>query len=702
IRQLPYWLKKVGDEIDINNQALVNKHGFEKAIDSPEWNATDRYKEAKKQHQEYLSNNPTPKAKVEPQGKGEVVPKIEDAFIPEGKVAKSAKDVNGAMVDAGFEALPEEQLAHYNNITKEATKEKITELMGDKETSDRIATGESPAPQDLSGADKQVLFNAVKKRALEEGDVETLRKLATSSLNTERSTAAQTLGASGWDNAFMEDPVKVMQDVAKTRSDLIEKTTGKKPTPNQAAEVEKLSKQLEEAQKKLDAYEAETEARSKVSAVDDIIKAKPEVAKYGSKNKIVTTERYDQIKAELRKQLGSQLSSGLDPTIGVKLSEIGTYHFEAGVRSFAKWSEKVIQDVGVWVNPHLKTMWGEIQKTFSKSSIESVSGKIKKSLTEGKDLSDIGKSVQELAKHFVSMGVKDRETLITEVHNVIKDIVPGITRRETMDAISGYGKYKLLSKDEIAVQLRDLKGQMQQVSKLEDLESRQPPQKTGVERRTPSDTERQLIKQVEEAKKKYGIQVVDKDTQLKSSLDSIKTRLTNQIADLESQIASRQKIVKDKSGVTYDAEANKLKTKRDALKVEFDKIFGKTQVTKEQKIRTAMESVAKSIIEYTRKIKEKDISPMTKRTKLTSPELESLRKVREGLKEELQSLRDIANPKKTPEQIALQSLKTRMKNETQKLTDKLKNLDFSKKERKSIPRDAEAERIKAEYDSIKE
>jgi hypothetical protein len=175
---------------------------------------------------------------------------------------------------------------------------------------------------------------------------------------------------------------------------------------------------------------------------------------------------------------------------------------------------------------------------------------------------------------------------------------------------------------------------MQQISKLEDLQNRQPPLKTGVERRIPSDEERRLIKQVEEAKRKYGIQSVDPATQLKSSLDSIKTRLTNQIADLESQIASREKIVKVKSKIAYDAEANALKAKRDSLKKQYDLIF-------------------------------------------------------EG-------------PKKTPEQIALQSLKTRLKNEETKLIDKLKNLDFSKKDKQVIELDPEAAKLKAAHERAKE
>ena len=492
--------------------------------------------------------------------------------------------------------------------------------------------------------------------------------------------------------------------------------------------------------------------------------------KYGSQNKIVTDLDYEATKAELRKQFGSQLSAGLDPTIAAKLGKIGVYHLEAGIREFGAWSKQIIVDVGEWAKPHLEEIYKAAQDTLDKETVSSISAKISKSLEGGKDFAEVGRYVQNLAKHYVSKGITDRNKLVEAVHASLKEIMPDITIRETADAISGYGKFKQLSKEEVSVKLRDIKGQLQQVSKLEDLQSKKPPLKTGMERRTPSDTERVLIKQVEEAKKKYGIQAVDKETQLKSSLDAIKTRLKNQIVDLGKQIEERKKIVKDKSSVAYDKEANALKAKRDKLKADFDKIFaeptksasqkhdiakknrlkkqietlekqiaarektvkdkmatvvdketydlqikldslksvadnifGNKELTTEQRVNAAIKAVEKSINEYNKKISNKDISPLTKkRAPLENEKLNKLQAERTELRKQLKELRDAANPKKTPDQIALQSLKSRLKNEAKKATEKLDNLDLAKAEKRNVPKDAEYEKLKLVRDQARE
>ncbi|TFH57916.1 MAG: hypothetical protein E4G90_11220 [Gemmatimonadales bacterium] len=108
-----------------------------------------------------------------------------------------------------------------------------------------------------------------------------------------------------------------------------------------------------------------------------------------------------------------------------------------------------------------------------------------------------------------------------------------------MDAISGYGQFRQLSKDEVSIRLRDLKGQMQQVAKLEDMFENNPPLKTGVERRLPSEEERKLIRLVNKSKNEFQIPSTDSLTQLQSSLDTMKRRMTNQIADYERKLAEK-------------------------------------------------------------------------------------------------------------------------------------------------------------------
>lgn len=193
---------------------------------------------------------------------------------------------------------------------------------------------------------------------------------------------------------------------------------------------------------------------------------------------------------------------------------------------------------------------------------------------EAKNRSPITKMtrvIQKLARNFVERGITDREALIDAVHKIVQDAFPEATRRQTMDAISGYGDFKQLSKDEISIQLRGMKGEMQQIAKLEDMGAGQPPLKTGLERRTPTDAERQLIKLVNDAKYRFQIPVQDPAVQLKSALDTLKTGLRNRIQELETKLAEGDFTTRKRRELVLDDEAQRLKAQYERTKAEFQR-----------------------------------------------------------------------------------------------------------------------------------
>lgn len=317
---------------------------------------------------------------------------------------------------------------------------------------------------------------------------------------------------------------------------------------------------------------------------------------------------------------------------------------------------------------------------------------------------NIGSEVTALARSFIAKGVIDPNELVDKVHEILKQSIPEITRSETMDAISGYGKYKQLSKNEIDIKLRDLKGQMQNLGKLEDMQQGQAPLKSGVERPKMSDEQRRLVQQVNEAKKKGGYDVKDPETQLKSALDSIKTHLKNQIADLEKQIATKEKIVREKGVSPSDAETVKLKAQRDALKVQFDEIFGKKALTDSQRISMANKLLDKQISTLESDLKEGKLYPDKKpSTTVSTPELELKRTKLDELKAQREELRDIANPKLSPEEKSLASYKARTMAKIAELQAKIDNGDFSKVTKEQKPRayDDEAATLKADLERVK-
>jgi hypothetical protein len=240
------------------------------------------------------------------------------------------------------------------------------------------------------------------------------------------------------------------------------------------------------------------------------------------------------------------------------------------------------------------------------------------------------------------------------------------------------------------------------VAKLEDIQARAPLKKTGVERRTPTDEERRLIQQVNEAKRRFGVVTTDPARQLKSALDAIKTRLTHQIADLGHQIATGTKTVRDKTRTAYDAEANKLKAERDLLKRQFDAIFGNPELTPEQRLAMAMRTVEGQIGIYEARIKSGDVSPLRGESKVPkSAALEALKARRAALKAEWEELRDLSDPGRR-ERLELSSLKARMTAATARYQERLAAGDFSARPKKVYTLDAEALKLKAKLEMAKQ
>lgn len=391
----------------------------------------------------------------------------------------------------------------------------------------------------------------------------------------------------------------------------------------------------------------------------------------------------------------------LHDRINTLQKQLDEHEAAAASRKADTASEQAVKDI----NAEVETERKQSKKGSTPDTPEDVAKRIKARADAGSTPPELTGLIQKLAKAFVRRGIKERVPLVDAVHDVIKGIFPAMDWRQTMDAISGYGDFKQLSKDQIAVQLRDLKGQMQQASKLLDMFEKEPPSKTGFERRTPSDTERRMIQQVNEAKKRFGINTTDPAAQLKTALASLKTRLRNQIADYEEQIASKEKFVKEHAPVPEDAESKALLEQRDKLKAEFDQIFGEREISDEQRVKNALASLDRQSAEIERQLKEGDIFRGKQPSKTPStPELEAARAKRDALKLEREYLRESIQPtpRSTPEERSLKALKTRLANRTVELRDKLAKGDFSKRPRPTVQLDAEAMRLKAENQKAKD
>ena len=277
---------------------------------------------------------------------------------------------------------------------------------------------------------------------------------------------------------------------------------------------------------------------------------------------------------------------------------------ELGVNSFVEFMANVRRDIGTISDDQVKVFrdaWDEVK---SEGAIESPLG-------EDPEKSEIGARARQLMEAAVESGIgtltinKDgtttfegTEEVVDAVHEVLSEEVPGITRDDTMQAVSQYGEFQPLNMADTKVKVRAIRGQVRQALKLQDLrnaialskqwlaEGVEPgvvasrlrdkkllPKATGRQQTTPDSIERALIAEVNELKKNLPVPAESGVGQLKSALATAKTTIRNRIADLEKEIADREKIVKEHTPLEADAELLDLRKKRDSLLEEHNKIF---------------------------------------------------------------------------------------------------------------------------------
>lgn len=305
---------------------------------------------------------------------------------------------------------------------------------------------------------------------------------------------------------------------------------------------------------------------------------------------------------------------------------------EAGAAGAEAASEEAFKEIKKKATPGKEKDLSAERDRLSKALEERVK--------DGDKPEDLKDFVQRLALNFVRSGVNGREALIDAVHGVLSGKIPNIERSQTRDLISGYGEFRPLDKEPAKVTLRGLKGEMQQLGKIEDMQKKVAPKKTGMERREITDEERRLQKEVNELKKKGGFTVTDPATQLKTAMEAIKTRLRNEIRDLDAAMATQERIPGKKSSIEYDAEAAALKAQRDAKRAQYDELFPKEQLTQEQQLTRTGAALDRSITQLEADLKAGKLYGETG-PKLTSPQIEAKLARLAALREERQTLRDL-------------------------------------------------------------
>jgi hypothetical protein len=397
--------------------------------------------------------------------------------------------------------------------------------------------------------------------------------------------------------------------------------------------------------------------------------------------------------------------AGVDPVQLVDEAIVLADHLARGVTAVAEWTELMVKEFGEGIRQHLDAIHVQAQQRLTDAKKEMARESVRKAKPESE--AGMGRAVRLLSEMLMAEGITEREALVDAVHEELKAVIPEITRREVMDLISGYGQFSPLTTDEQKLRLGEIRGELQQIAKLQDMEKGLAPLKTGKERQKLSDEGRALQKRVNEERKRLGIVATDPKRQLAGFLDGMKTRFRNQIADMERQIEARELDVKTKTKVKDDAELKELRRRRDETLKVFNEVFnppkqepGKREV---QRARALERFLEKDLADLKRRVGEGDTSPRKKGKKgLITPKIKRLRAERDAVTAELKVLREAQKPKPDPIEVATQQHIARRLRRIAEMQAQMKlgELPQKRKPREIREADPKVVQLTAEFEAV--
>ena len=346
-------------------------------------------------------------------------------------------------------------------------------------------------------------------------------------------------------------------------------------------------------------------------------------------------------------------------------------------------------------------------------AVKSIENKMETGKVES--LADLQDPIQKLALYFEQKSISEndgksvltRDELVDSVHGVIKTVMPDVTPNEVRDAITGYGRATYPSQEAAKVALRQHKSELLKVAPLETIQKNieelkakgasaakelESTKHTGYQRDEIHAKARDLTKELQSAMKEQdklmkelGIETGDPAMRLKTALDAKKTRLRNQIDDINQAIKDQRELSRNKGVTVDDDEIRALTIQRDIRLSEYKEVFPDKPMTPEQRNEIAVKAAERNLAAWEERaaqarkgiFKAKDPIeklPETKRMAL-------LRRETGALKAEVAYWKELAHPKATPEERRLAAWKTRTEKTTAELERRIAEKDFSKKPR---------------------
>lgn len=164
---------------------------------------------------------------------------------PTPKTSGSALKSESRAVEKGLTDEFAGKAQYLSGSYKDEASKAVQLVKDDPQKALDIATGKVPGDNTIH---EVAVSKALENKALQEGDTDTLLKLAQSSRHSDTSEAAQRLGAEGYD-ATPSSPVKAIASVQKARTDAFESKTGVTATKAVSSEAKAIKANVSKVSK---------------------------------------------------------------------------------------------------------------------------------------------------------------------------------------------------------------------------------------------------------------------------------------------------------------------------------------------------------------------------------------------------------------------------------------------------------------------
>lgn len=197
---------------------------------------------------------------------------------------------------------------------------------------------------------------------------------------------------------------EVQDATTETTSPTEEEATGAEPAPQegQAEGTETISEAAPEL--------GQTQI---TEAEPDLTPRRPPGTLYGEANAIISRERAQQARENLRRGLGGSLNIGIDPSLLKDMMELAMFHLEAGSRKFADFANAMVADLGERVKPYLRPIYNQAKARANDipreefSSDEEVLRWQEENLSDNEQINSVSREFWQMVNRQQAQGYKD-------------------------------------------------------------------------------------------------------------------------------------------------------------------------------------------------------------------------------------------------------------------------------------------------------